>query len=132
MTIPNDKALKRAVKEQPSFQLPSNFTYRTMQRIDRTVLLRQKRNERITLVAIICSSLFLVGGCARWLVKLTGGSLRESLIQPLRDTGEAFTLIPKGYWELLLLVGILLVFDHWMRKIYTKHKEKATDLPLSH
>lgn len=37
-----DKGLKRAIKEQPQFRLSSNFTFRTMQKVEEAALLREK------------------------------------------------------------------------------------------
>ena len=54
-----DKGLKRAIKEQPQFRLSSNFTFRTMQKVEEAALLREKRMEQRTLWATIIASLLL-------------------------------------------------------------------------
>ena len=36
-----DKGLMKAVKEQPQFRLTSNFTFRTMQKVEEAILLRE-------------------------------------------------------------------------------------------
>ena len=36
----------KAVKEQPQFRLTSNFTFRTMQKVEEAILLREKKQER--------------------------------------------------------------------------------------
>ena len=41
-----DKGLMKAVKEQPQFRLTSNFTFRTMQKVEEAILLREKKQER--------------------------------------------------------------------------------------
>lgn len=38
-----DKGLMKAVKEQPQFRLTSNFTFRTMQKVEEAILLREKK-----------------------------------------------------------------------------------------
>ena len=37
-----DKGLMKAVKEQPQFRLTSNFTFRTMQKVEEAILLRER------------------------------------------------------------------------------------------
>ena len=54
-----DKGLMKAVKEQPQFRLTSNFTFRTMQKVEEAILLREKKQERKMLLATIAASLFL-------------------------------------------------------------------------
>ena len=41
-----DKGLMKAVKEQPQFRLTSNFTFRTMQKVEEAILLRERKQER--------------------------------------------------------------------------------------
>ena len=41
-----DKGLITAVKDQPQFRLTSNFTIRTMQKVEEAILLREKKLER--------------------------------------------------------------------------------------
>ena len=55
-----DKGLMKAVKEQPQFRLTSNFTFRTMQKVEEAILLREKKQERKMLLATIAASLFLI------------------------------------------------------------------------
>ena len=51
-----DKGLMKAVKEQPQFRLTSNFTFRTMQKVEEAILLREKTQERKMLLATIAAS----------------------------------------------------------------------------
>lgn len=41
-----DKGLMKAVKEQPQFRLTSNFTFRTMQKVEEAILVKRNRRER--------------------------------------------------------------------------------------
>ena len=52
-----DKGLMKAVKEQPQFRLTSNFTFRTMQKVEEAILLREKKQERKMLLATIAASI---------------------------------------------------------------------------
>ena len=40
-----DKGLKRAIKEQPQFRLSTNFTFRTMQKVEEAARLHEKKIE---------------------------------------------------------------------------------------
>ena len=44
-----DKGLKRAIKEQPQFRLSTNFTFRTMQKVEEAARLHEKKIEQRTL-----------------------------------------------------------------------------------
>ena len=41
-----DKGLKRAIKEQPQFRLSTNFTFRTMQKVEEAARLHEKKIEQ--------------------------------------------------------------------------------------
>ena len=43
-----DKGLKRAIKEQPQFRLSTNFTFRTMQKVEEAARLHEKKIENRT------------------------------------------------------------------------------------
>ena len=40
-----DRGLKQAVREQPTFRLPSDITYRTMKKVEEAVRLSVKKSE---------------------------------------------------------------------------------------
>ena len=56
-----DRGLKKAVREQTTFRLPSNFTYRTMQKVEEAIRLHEKKSERRILLATIAAAIFLIG-----------------------------------------------------------------------
>ena len=88
-----DKGLKKAVKEENGFRLPSNFAYHTMRKVEEAIRLREKKSERRTLFATIAASIFLIGCCIAGLVIY-----------------------------LLIAMPLFLIFDRWMRKRYfNKH-----------
>ena len=65
-----DKGLMKAVKEQPQFRLTSNFTFRTMQKVEEAILLRERKQERKMLLATIAASLFLIISASIGLYKI--------------------------------------------------------------
>ncbi len=118
-----DKGLKRAAKQQPRFSLPTNFVYRTMQKVDEAALLRERRSERRMLWATIAASLFLIVGCVVYICTFFGDSFREtfspkSFQLPTID----FSFLPT-YMYFIGMVVVLLLFDHWMRKEYFKRHQ---------
>lgn len=73
-----DRGLKKAVREQTTFRLPSNFTYRTMQKVEEAIRLREKKSERRILLATIAAAIFLIGVSGTGLVLYFGDSIREA------------------------------------------------------
>ena len=62
MTI--DKGLKKAIKSQPAYRLPCNFTYRMMQQVREEAYARERREEfrlRLALVVFCVCALGVYG-----------------------------------------------------------------------
>lgn len=114
-----DKGLKKAVKEQYSFKLPSNFAYQTMRKIEEAIHLHEKKVERRTLFAMIVAAVILVGGSIAGLFIYFGDSIREAFT-PDTIMNIKEIQIPSVYILLILAVPLFFAFDRWMRKIYFK------------
>lgn len=114
-----DKGLKKAVKEQYSFKLPSNFAYQTMRKIEEAIHLREKKIERRTFFAMIVAAVILVGGSIAGLAIYFGDSIREAFT-PDAVMNLKEIQIPSFYILLILAVPLFFVFDRWMRKQYFK------------
>ena len=117
-----DKGLKKVMKEQPQFRLPSNFTYRTMQKVEECALLREQRIERRTLWATILASLFLIAVCIAYVFIFFGNTIKESYSQSILQVERSIVSFPVYYLLFIVLIALLLVFDQWMRKQYFKRK----------
>lgn len=115
-----DKGLKKAVKEQTVFRLPSNFTYRTMQKVEEAIQLREKKSERRTLFATIIAAILLIGVSMAGLVLSFGNSIREAFTLTTIPQSESMQ-IPFFYLLLILTIPLFILFDRWMRKQYFKH-----------
>lgn len=115
-----DKRLKKAVKEQPTFRLPSNFAYRTMQKVEEAIRLREKKSERRTLLATIVAAIFLIGISGAGLVLYFGDTIREAFTPTAIPQTESIQ-IPYFYLLLILVIPLFILFDRWMRKQYFKH-----------
>lgn len=117
-----DKGLKRAIKEQPRFRLPSNFTFRTMQKVDEAILLREKKLERRTLFATIAASLFLIASGIGGLCFYFGDNIKDFFLNAFRSGVPSTQIqIPSFYFLFIVAIPIFLLFDRWMRKQYFKH-----------
>lgn len=114
-----DKGLRKAAGKQPDFRLPSNFTYRTMLKVEEAVHLREKRTERNTLTATILAALFLIGSSAAMLFLYFGDSIRETFTHTPSLQTEGIQ-IPAFYFPLLAAIPLFLLFDRWMRRQYNK------------
>lgn len=116
---PKDKGLRIAAGKQPDFRLPSNFTYRTMLKVEEAVRLREKRTERNTLFATILAALFLMGCCVAGLFLYFGESIREAFTSAPRLQVEDVQ-VPSFYILLIVAIPFFLLFDRWMRRQYFK------------
>ena len=115
-----DKGLKKAIKEENGFRLPSNFAYHTMRKVEETIRLREKKSERRTLFATIAASVFLVGCCIAGLATYFGDVIREAFT-PTENLKPDNIQIP-AFWVLILItIPLFVLFDRWMRKRYYKH-----------
>ena len=114
-----DKGLKRAIKEQPQFRLSSNFTFRTMQKVEEAALLREKRMEQRTLWATIIASLLLLASGIAGLIYYFGSSLKDFL-QPIQLPEAHKIEIPSFYFMFIIVISLCLLFDRCIRKQYFK------------
>lgn len=117
-----DKGLKKAMKEQPQFRLPTNFTFHTMQKVEEAIVLREKKQERRTLWATILASLFLLAMGIGGLLVYMGDGVKETLRNLFREStfSGAFTPV---YGCFIVSILLLMTFDRWMRKRYYHSKQ---------
>ncbi|MCD7939164.1 MAG: hypothetical protein LUH50_03305 [Bacteroides intestinalis] len=115
-----DKGLKRAIKEENGFRLPSNFAYRTMRKVEEAIRLREKKSERRTLFATITASIFLIGCCIAGLIIYFGDTLREAFTRTEMVETEQIQ-IPSFCLLIFIAIPLFVLFDRWMRKRYYKH-----------
>ena len=97
-----DKGLMKAVKEQPQFRLTSNFTFRTMQKVEEAILLREKKQERKMLLATIAASLFLIISSSIGLYIYFGKHLKATMY-------HAFSHVLKTQIPLIYLLFIITI-----------------------
>lgn len=116
-----DKGLKRAIGEQGSFRLASNFTFQTMQKVEESLLLHEKKVERRTLLATIIAALFLIASGLGGLIYYFGENIESFFSKAFQFSAPSTDVyIPGFYFLFVILIPIFLAFDHWMRKMYFK------------
>lgn len=115
-----DKGLKRAIKRENGFHLPSNFSYHTIRKVEEAIRLREKKSERMTLFATIIASLFLIGCCIAGLAFYFGDTVKEAFT-PTTDLNLDNIRIPAFYVLIFIATPLFVLFDHWMRKQYYRH-----------
>ncbi len=115
-----DKGLKRAVKEENGFHLPSNFAYHTMRKVEEATRLREKKSEQRTLFATIAASVFLMGCCITGLTIYFGDAIKEAFT-PTAPLKPDNIQIPAFYMLILIATPLFVLFDRWMRRRYYKH-----------
>lgn len=109
-----DKGLKKAVSRRPEFKLPSNFSYKTMKRIEEKAYLKEKREEKRIFVAwTVTVSVMLAGGigyfgwnCRERFLRLFYG-IKESV----PDTDTLTLCLPT-----VIALVLLFFFNNWLRK----------------
>lgn len=114
-----DKGLKKAMQEQSTFRLSPNFAYRTMQKVEESVRLREKRTERRTLLATIIAAVFLIGSSIVGLIVYFGDTIREAFT-PTAIAEVEKVQIPSFYLLILIAIPLFMLFDRWMRRQYFK------------
>ena len=70
-----DKGLKKAVKSQPTYRLPSNFTYRMMQQVREEAYARERREEFRLRLALAAFCVCTLGVSLYYIIKEYGTSL---------------------------------------------------------
>ena len=118
-----DKGLRKAMKTSVSPRLSTNFTFRTMLKVEEAIRLKELKQEKRMLWATIAASVFLlVGGGV-----LIGHFWGDVFLAMFTNVFTAFArldLLSSPYAFLSLAVLLLLGFDYWMRRAYFKRHGK--------
>ncbi|MDY3070566.1 MAG: hypothetical protein SOR57_13145 [Parabacteroides sp.] len=115
-----DEGLKKAVRKQPSYRIPSNFSYKMMEKIRQEELLRECRKERrlyalmlLTIVLMVC---FYLG----FMIWFFPDSL-SAMMTGVKTFLEGIN-IPAESIPILLTVPLLALFNAFLRKIFAKYR----------
>ena len=114
-----DKGLRKAMQEPMPYRLPSNFTFRTMQKVEEAVRRKEQKQERWMLISLVAASVCLLVAGALTLHIYWGKEMVETF-SSLEQSFARLDLLSSPYWMLSVLFFILMGFDYWMRKAYYK------------
>lgn len=108
-----DRCIRKAISMQPQFRLPSNFSYKMMEKINEKVILQEKRREKLTFIAIIITSLLMVSTCISIILYYTNIKLADitNRLSNISTPSEVLFYLP-----MLITLPLLFWFNYWLRK----------------
>ena len=119
-----DKGLRKVMQEPMPYRLPSNFTFRTMQKVEETLRRKEQKQERWMLISLIAASVCLLVAGALTLHIYWGKEMVETF-SSLEQSFARLDLLSSPYWMLSVLFFILMGFDYWMRRTYYKRHRSS-------
>lgn len=114
-----DKGLKKALSQQPDYRLPSNFSYRMMQKIHQETFLREKRQEKRLFILMLVTT-FLAGGVCMGILCWQYGNKILALLQTLQEDSPSLQTC-LFYLPILCALFLLFLFNQWLRKKLISH-----------
>ena len=118
-----DKGLKKAMKIKESPRLSTNFTFRTMLKVQEAIRLKELKLEKQMFWATVAASVFLlVGGGV--VIDYFWGDVFLAMFTNVFTVFARLDLLSSPYAFLSLAVLLLLGFDYWMRRAYFKRHSK--------
>ena len=118
-----DKGLRKAMKTSVSPRLSTNFTFRTMLKVEEAIRLKELKQEKRMLWATIAASVFLLVGGGVIIDYFWGDAFLE-MVTHVFTTFARLDILSSPYVFLSLAVLLLLGFDYWMRRAYFKRHGK--------
>ena len=118
-----DKGLRKAMKTSVSPRLSTNFTFRTMLKVEEAIRLRELKQEKRMLWATIVGSMFLLVGGGVVIAYFWGDAFLE-MVTHVFTTFARLDILSSPYVFLSLAVLLLLGFDYRMRRAYFKRHSK--------
>lgn len=119
-----DKGLRKAMQEPMLYRLPSNFTFRTMQKVEEAVRRKEQKQERWMWISLVAASVCLLVAGALTLHIYWGKEMVETF-SSLEQSFARLDLLSSPYWMLSVLFFILMGFDYWMRRTYYKRHRSS-------
>ena len=118
-----DKGLRKAMKTSVPPRLSTNFTFRTMLKVQEAICLWELKQEKRMLWATIVGSMFLLVGGGVVIAYFWGDAFLE-MVTHVFTTFARLDILSSPYVFLSLAVLLLLGFDYWMRRAYFKRHSK--------
>ena len=114
-----DKGLRKVMQEPMPYRLPSNFTFRTMQKVEEAARRKEQKQERWMWFSLVAASVcMLVAGVLT--LHIYWGEEMVETFSSLEQSFARLDLLSSPYWMLSVLFFILMGFDYWMRRAYYK------------
>ena len=114
-----DKGLRKVMQEPMPYRLPTNFTFRTMQKVEEAVRRKEQKQERWMWISLVAASVcMLVAGVLT--LHIYWGEEMVETFSSLEQSFARLDLLSSPYWMLSVLFFILMGFDYWMRRAYYK------------
>ena len=118
-----DSGLRKALHSKHSV-LPSNFTFRTMQKIEEDIRAREKRAEKQMFYSIVAVSAALSAVLGLIVDHFYGKELKR-MFSSIAETFLQLDIFAPHYILFAIILILLILFDHWMRSSYFKqHKNR--------
>lgn len=118
-----DKGLRKAMKASASPRLSTNFTFRTMLKVQEAIRLKEQKQEKQMFWATVAASVFLLVGCGV-VIGYFWGDVFLAMFTNVFTAFARLDLLSSPYAFLSLAVLLLLGFDYWMRRAYFKRHSK--------
>ena len=118
-----DKGLRKAMKTSVPPRLSTNFTFRTMLKVEEAIRLRELKQEKRMLWATLAASVFLLVGGGVVIAYFWGDAFLE-MATHVFTTFARLDILSSPYVFLSLAVLLLLGFDYRMRRAYFKRHSK--------
>lgn len=109
-----DKGLQKAIKRQPHYELPSNFSYRMLQKIQEESILREKRQGKKMFILFLIFAILSGGGCIGFFIWKYGAAFINYWHTCKEILPDSHTLL--FYLPALCALCLLYFFDRWLRK----------------
>ena len=114
-----DKGLREAMKISASPRLSTNFTFRTMLKVQEAIRLKeQKQEKQMFWATVVASVLLLVGGSV--VIAYFWGTEFLEMFAGLFNSFAGLDILSSPYFFLSIATVILLGFDFLMRRAYFK------------
>ena len=118
-----DKGLRKAMKTSASPRLSTNFTFRTMLKVQEAIRLKEQKQEKQMFWATVAASVFLLVGCGV-VISHFWGDVFLAMFTNVFTAFARLDLLSSPYAFLSFAVLLLLGFDYWMRRAYFKRHSK--------
>ena len=119
-----DKGLRKAMKASASPRLSTNFTFRTMLKVQEAIRLKEQKQEKRMFWITVVASVFLLAGGGVVIAVFCGDEFSEMFSNVFASFAR-LDLFAFPYGFFLFAVFILLALDYWMRRAYYKRHEKG-------